>query len=161
MGRPRSPKAPINTNEITRFGLVNFFIGKTGISPFYAMKCEVFLICSTLSLSWGCAFPICHPMVPPQRPKATKNTTKIKKFGISTFFVSKEKSSPIKTIKCSVFPIFPTWPPAWGGASFIRHPQGPPQSFKATKNTTALTRFGLPIFFKGNEGKSPLTTIKS
>ena len=75
-------------------------MGKEGISPFYSMECEVFLICSTPSLSWGCASPICHPMVPLQRPKATKNTTKITKFGLPIFFVSKEKNSPLKTIKC-------------------------------------------------------------
>ena len=39
-------------------------------------------------------------------------------------------------------------------------PRAPPQSFKATKNTTEMARFGLPIFFLGNEVNSPLRIIK-
>ena len=39
-------------------------------------------------------------------------------------------------------------------------PQGPPQSPKATKNTTKITRFASAVFFIGKEGYSPLKIIK-
>ena len=100
------------------------------------------------------------PQGPPQSPKAAKNTTEITTFGLAVFFVGKEGNSHLKTIKCQVFLICPTPSPSWGGASPIRHPRGPPQSPKATKNTTQLTTFGLAVFFVGEEGNSYHKTIK-
>ena len=63
-------------------------------------------------------------------------------------------------IKCQISRICPTPSPSWGGASPTRHPRGPPQSPKATKNTTEITKFGLAVFLVGKEGNSPLKTIK-
>ena len=54
----------------------------------------------------------------------------------------------------------PTPSPSWGGASPSRNPRGPPQSPKATKNTTEITRFALALFSIGKEGNSPLKITK-
>ena len=76
-------------------------------SPFKTMNCSVFQLCFTLSPTWGGTSPIHHPRGRHQGHKATKNTTKIIRFGITTSFMGK-KNSPLKTITCKVFLIYPT-----------------------------------------------------
>ena len=115
---------------------------KEGNSLLKTTKCQVFLMRPPPSPSLDGASPIRHPRGPPQSPKPTKNTTEITRFGLAVFLVGKEGNSPLKTTKCQVFLIRPTPSPSLGGASPIRHPRGPPQSPKATKNTTKITRFG-------------------
>ena len=44
--------------------------------------------------------------------------------------------------------------PSRAGVSPICHPTGPPQSLKARKNTTKITRFGSAVSFIGKEGNS-------
>ena len=131
-----------------------------GISPLRTIRCSVFPKRLTPSPAWGGASPINHPRGCPQSPKATKNTTKITRFCLPTCFMGKEENSLLKTIIRNVFLICPTLSPSCGGASPIRHPRGPPQSFRATKNTTELSKFGLLILFTGNVGNRPLKTIK-
>ena len=139
------------------FGLAVCFMGKEGNSHLKTTKCQVFLICPTPSSSLGGASIICHPRGPPQSLKATKNTTKITRFGLAVFLVGKEGNSPLKTTKCQVFLIRPTPSTSLGGASPIRHPRGPTQSPKATKNTTEITRFGLAVFLVAQYNKNPIS----
>ena len=49
--------------------------------------------------------------------------------------------------------------PSRAGVSPICHPTGPPQSLKARKNTTKITRFGSAVSFIGKEGNSKTAKI--
>ena len=90
----------------------------------------------------------------------TKNATKIIRSCLAGLFMAKKGNSHLKSITCSVLLTFLTSSPSWGGASPIHHSRGPPQSPKATKNTTEISRFASAVFFIGKEGYSPLRIIK-
>ena len=97
------------------------------------------------------------PLRAPQRPKRPPIQPDLAKL---IFFMSKEENSFHKTVRRQVSLIHPPPSSSWGGTSPICHPRCPPQSPKATKNTTEIIRFDLAVFFLGKEGNSPLKTIK-
>ena len=96
----------------------------------------------------------------PLRAQKLQKMLLIIRFGSVIYFVGKEGSSPLQTIKCYVFLICPTPSPSWGGISPLYPPRGPLQICKAAKNGTKIPRFGSAIFIIGKQGKSPLKSIK-
>ena len=89
------------------------------------------------------------PQGPPQSPKAIKNTTEISKLRLASVHIGKERNNHVKSVTCEVPLILSNLSPSWVGTSPIRHCRGPPQSPKAAKNTTEITKFGLAVFFVG------------
>ena len=113
----------------------------------------------TPSPSWGGTSPIPHPRGPPESPKVTKNTTVISRSHLAVVFIGKEGNNHLKSVTCLVPLICPTPSPSWGSTSPIPHPRGPPQSPKATKNTTKISRSHLAAVFIGKEGNNHLKSV--
>ena len=129
-------------------------------SPLKTIKHKGFLISPTPSLSWGSALPIHYPKGAAPSQNATKNTTKINRFGLTVSLWVKSRTAPLKpsNVKPLSF-VLPRHPPG-GGTLPSHHPRGTSQSLKATRNTTVITRFGLAVFFIVKEGNSPPRTNK-
>ena len=131
-------------------------MGKEENSLLNTIISKVFLICPTLSPSYGGASPIRHPRGPPQSFRATKNTTELSKFGLLILFTGNVGNRPLKTIKYKVSLICHTPSPLWVSSSPICHPNGHPQSAKATKNTIKMTIWLTRFFAWVIRGTAPL-----
>ena len=99
------------------------------------------------------------PQGPPQSPKAIKNTTEISKLRLASVHIGKERNNHVKSVTCEVPLILPNLSPSWGGTTPIRHPRGLPQSPKATKNTTEISKLRLASVFIGKERKNHLKSV--
>ena len=140
------------------------FLGvKREKGPLKTIKRKGFLISPTPSLSWGSALPIHYPKGAAPSQNATKNTTKINRFGLTVSLWVKSRTAPLKPSNVKPLSFFlPCHPPRGegGGTSPSHHARGTSHSLKATKNTSVISRFGLAVFFIGNEGNSPPKTNK-
>ena len=110
------------------------------------------MIHPTLSSSWGGAALSHDPRGPSQSSKGIKNATKITRSHLASFYMGKEGNSHLKSITYSLPVICPTPTFSWGGISSIHPPSGYPQSLKATKNATKITRSHLASLFIGKHG---------
>ena len=126
-------------------------MGKKGNNHLKSITCQVFLIFSTPSPSWGGELLFHPPRGPFQSPKVTKNTTNKTRACLAGPFMGKEGNSHMKSITCSVLLISPTSSPFWNGTLLIHHPRAPFQSPKVTKNAIKLTRSRFAGLFLGKE----------
>ena len=73
--------------------------------------------------------------------------------------IGKEGNNHLKSMTCSVPLIRPTPSLAWGGTLPICYPRGPPQSPKATKNITDMSRSHSGAVFTIKEGNNHLKSV--